>query len=219
MVSFFHSAHPPPPPTQSQAVVWTTAQLSPSHLELHASKLRSLSLPKTRRMSTKKRKKDPKINSFKVHACACKVTLVVSNSLWPYGLSLPSSSVRGILQARILEWVAMPSSRDSSQSRDQTHVSYISCIGRRVLYHQRHLGWTLTKLKVKTENCLSRWHCWVSRNRDLWCFNLEILPLPPQSPAHCTVAGKSLVLQPAERTDILWCSLKIIVLWAQSIFS
>ena len=29
----------------------------------------------------------------------------------------------GILQARILEWVAMPSSRGSSQPRDQTHIS------------------------------------------------------------------------------------------------
>ena len=34
----------------------------------------------------------------------------------------------------------MPSSRGSSQSRDQTHISYISCIGRQVLYHQHHLG-------------------------------------------------------------------------------
>ena len=34
--------------------------------------------------------------------------------------SLPGSSVHGILQARMLEWVAMPSSRASSQSRDQT---------------------------------------------------------------------------------------------------
>ena len=33
------------------------------------------------------------------------------------------SSVHGILQARILEWVAMPSSRGSSQPGDQTHVS------------------------------------------------------------------------------------------------
>ena len=32
----------------------------------------------------------------------------------------------GILQARILEWVAMPSSRGSSQPRDQTHVSCIA---------------------------------------------------------------------------------------------
>ena len=35
----------------------------------------------------------------------------------------PGSSVHGILQARILEWVAMPSSRVSSQPGDQTHVS------------------------------------------------------------------------------------------------
>ena len=46
----------------------------------------------------------------------------------PMDCSPPGSSVHGILQARILEWVAMPSSRGSSQPRDQTHVSYISCI-------------------------------------------------------------------------------------------
>ena len=44
----------------------------------------------------------------------------------------PGSSVHGILQARILEWVALSSSKGSSQPRDQTHVS---CIGRWVLYH------------------------------------------------------------------------------------
>ena len=42
--------------------------------------------------------------------------------------SPPGSSVHGILQTRILEWVAMLSSRGSSQSRDRTQVSYISCI-------------------------------------------------------------------------------------------
>ena len=47
----------------------------------------------------------------------------------------PGSSVRGILQARILGWVAMPSSRGSSQPRDQMPVSYVSCISRWVLYH------------------------------------------------------------------------------------
>ena len=51
----------------------------------------------------------------------------------------PGSSVRGILQARILAWVAMPSSRGSFQPRDQTHISYVSCTGRRVLYHLYHL--------------------------------------------------------------------------------
>jgi len=38
----------------------------------------------------------------------------------------PGASVRGIFQARILEWVAMPSSRGSSQPGDRTHVSCIS---------------------------------------------------------------------------------------------
>ena len=45
------------------------------------------------------------------------------------------SSVHGILQARILEWVAMPFSRGSSWPRGRTHVSHVSCIGRRILYH------------------------------------------------------------------------------------
>ena len=44
------------------------------------------------------------------------------------GCSPPDSSVHGIFQSRILEWVAMPSSTGSSQSRNQTLVCYISCI-------------------------------------------------------------------------------------------
>ena len=39
--------------------------------------------------------------------------------------SPPGSSVHGILQARILDWVSMPSSRGFSPPRDRTHVSYI----------------------------------------------------------------------------------------------
>ena len=53
----------------------------------------------------------------------------------PMDCNPPGSSVHGILQARILEWVVISSSRGSSQPRDRTHVSYVSCIGRRVLYH------------------------------------------------------------------------------------
>ena len=45
----------------------------------------------------------------------------------PMDCSPPGFSVRGILQARTLEWVALPSSRGSSQLRDQTCVSCISC--------------------------------------------------------------------------------------------
>ena len=51
------------------------------------------------------------------------------------------SSVHGILQARILEWVTMPSSRGSFQPRDQTRVSYVSYeLLRWALYHWRHLA-------------------------------------------------------------------------------
>ena len=45
------------------------------------------------------------------------------------------SSVHGILQVRIVEWVATSSSRGSSQPRDRTHFSYVSCVDRLVLYH------------------------------------------------------------------------------------
>ena len=50
----------------------------------------------------------------------------------PMNYSLPGSSVHGILQARILEWVAMTSSKRSSQPRDRTRVS---CIGSLVLFY------------------------------------------------------------------------------------
>ena len=51
--------------------------------------------------------------------------------------NLPGSSVHGMLQARILEWVAMPSSRGASQPKDQTQVF---CIGRQILYCLSHQG-------------------------------------------------------------------------------
>ena len=44
----------------------------------------------------------------------------------PMDCSLPGSSVHGIPQARLLEWVAVPFSRGSSQPRDQTQVSCIA---------------------------------------------------------------------------------------------
>ena len=49
----------------------------------------------------------------------------------PMGCSLPGSSVHGVLQARILEWVAISFSRGPYWPRDQTQMS---CIGRQILY-------------------------------------------------------------------------------------
>ena len=47
----------------------------------------------------------------------------------PMDSSRPDSSVLGIFQAKILEWVAISYCRRSSQPRDRTHITYISCIG------------------------------------------------------------------------------------------
>ena len=68
-------------------------------------------------------------------ACVCaqllQSCLILCN---PMDCSPPGSSVYGISQARILEWVAMPSSRGSSWPRNWTHVSCTSKIGKRILY-------------------------------------------------------------------------------------
>ena len=53
----------------------------------------------------------------------------------PIDCSPPGSSDHETLQARILEWIAIPSSRGSSQPRDGNHLSYVSCISRWILDH------------------------------------------------------------------------------------
>ena len=59
-------------------------------------------------------------------------------TLWdPMDCSLPGSSVHGIFQARVLEWVAISFSRVSSQPRDQTQVSHIVS---KTLYCLSHQG-------------------------------------------------------------------------------
>ena len=57
----------------------------------------------------------------------------------PIDCSPQGSSVHEILQSRILEWVAIPSSRGSRHS-DQTCISNVSYIDSWVLHHWRHLG-------------------------------------------------------------------------------
>ena len=67
--------------------------------------------------------------------CCCLVAKLCS-ILWdPMDHNLPASSVPGISQARILEWVAISFSRRSSLPRDRIQISCISCIGRQILYH------------------------------------------------------------------------------------
>ena len=91
------------------------------------------------------------------------------------GYNLPGSSVHGILQARILQWVAMPSFRRSSWPRDQIPFSCGSCIAGRFftsetpggkIQHAKHC--TLKKKKKKNSYFL---HCFFS-------FSLSRISLP-----------------------------------------
>ena len=61
-----------------------------------------------------------------VCVCVCACAKLLQSCLilcYPIDCSLPGCSVHGILQPRILEWVAISFSRGPSQPRDQTHVS------------------------------------------------------------------------------------------------
>ena len=76
-----------------------------------------------------------------MYGCVGAVLSHVQLFVTPLDCSPPDSSVHGIFQAWILEWVAISSSRRSSQPRDETHVS---CITRQILYYwviwEAHMG-------------------------------------------------------------------------------
>ena len=89
------------------------------------------------------------ISYDKYTVCVCAKLLQSCPTLCdPMDYSPPGSSVNGILQARMLEWVAMPSSRESSWTRDWT---WVSCIGRWILYHWDIWEAPSSKLKVNVK--------------------------------------------------------------------
>ena len=65
----------------------------------------------------------------------CSVAQSCSTFCNPVDCHPPGSSVHEILQARILEWFAISFTRRSSWPRDWTHISWVSCIDRQILYH------------------------------------------------------------------------------------
>ena len=97
---------------------------------------------------------------IKVIICCCCVCVQSSPILCdPMDCSLPGAS-DGIFQARVLEWVAILSSRGSSWPRDQTCVSLISCIAGEILTselsgRQQFNNYILQYLKWNLENILS----------------------------------------------------------------
>ena len=94
--------------------------------------------------------------------CATKLSQLCPALCDPINCSPPGSFVHGILQATVLEQIAVPFSMESSQPRDQTLgiIFHVSCIGRRVLYHQCHLGYihNLQKKNKQFKTKLKKWN-------------------------------------------------------------
>ena len=67
--------------------------------------------------------------------CGCSVIQSYLTLCDPMDGNPPGSSVHGISQARILEGVAISFSKGSSQPRDRTRISCISCTDRQIFYH------------------------------------------------------------------------------------
>jgi len=87
-----------------------------------------------------------------IYVCCAKSCQLCPTLCGPVACSPLSSSVHGILQAGILEWVAISSSRESSQPRDWTRVSYVSCIGRQVFYDYCRLSAVQSLSRVRLCN-------------------------------------------------------------------
>ena len=76
----------------------------------------------------------------------------------PMDCNPPASTVRGIFQARILEWVAIFSSRGSSQLRDQTRIS---CVTRQIVYHCATLAQFTPHLPGTLYGCACMLSCFI----------------------------------------------------------
>ena len=96
----------------------------------------------------------------------------------PMDCSPPGSSVLEILQARILEWVAIPFSRGSSWPRDPNHVSWVSCISRRILYRlsNRYLIGIHAHARLGVGPCLPYTLCFINPQWGIW--QVSLLPRP-----------------------------------------
>ena len=86
------------------------------------------------RSSSRWRVRDGKNCTTKVEVCVYICAQLYPTLYDSMDCNLSGSFVHGIFQSRILEWVPISYSRGFSLSRDQTHVSFISWICRRILY-------------------------------------------------------------------------------------
>ena len=92
----------------------------------------------------------------------------------PMDCNLLGSSVHGILQERILEWVAMPSSRGSSQPRDRTCVSNISWLADK--FFSMRATWEVqvksTSTKMASRPVTVVWIYGIFEKKKIWCLCL-----------------------------------------------
>ena len=113
--------------------------------------------------------------------CVCVCAWLYLTLCDPMDYSPPGSSVHGIFQARILEWVAISSCGGSSPCRSQTTSPASFCVGRQILYH-----WdTLKVWRIQTEGFLkpvSRRQCFQRSmpKAEQLCTDSEENPLFPE---------------------------------------
>ena len=147
-----------------------------------------------------------------VCVCVCVHARVLSH-VWlcnPVNCSLSGSSVRGILQARILEWMAISFSKGSSRPRNQIHVSCVSWIGRWILYHwatwdsnvakfskcslfflpHRHELTSCLESSSGIKYLLGQYLLTDSQGTRSTIFNSRLSPLRLSAPSPCAASGK-----------------------------
>ena len=114
-----------------------------------------------------------------VCVCVCTVVQFCPTLFDPMDYSLPGSSVHGIFHARILEQVAISYSMGSSQPRNQTRISCISCIGRQIFFfnHCPTLGSPLFKCPYLIQVSISLW----------WYVYIYTYTLEKEMTTHCNI--------------------------------
>ena len=125
----------------------------------------------------------------------------------PMDCSLSGSSVHGVLQARMLEWIAMPSSRESFPPRDGTPISYVFCIDKQGLYHWYHLGmkdfistvsctsgfwWSLHLCTPSSSTPWGIMSIWSPQIQGTWLLLLPWAEQEPRLPGSCTCNSSEL---------------------------
>ena len=163
--------------------------------------------------------------------CSAKLLQFCPNVCDPMDCSLPASSIHGMLQARILEWVAMPSCRGSSQCRDWAWISYMFCIIRWVFFttsatweapwpHLNLITSQRPQLQISSywrlmlQNIILRGH--KNSVHDTWPFCLyrsskNLADFLSMSPAHCDQLVKAIGLWELHYSDCYFDSVTMIM--------